>query len=339
MENKNNVRNAFSFIWLVFFPFVVSWLLVDKNEYNLSEDDLKFINSYKSLGWLNIVLVLISVFLFIVSAYFNLNILVLIAEFLLFIVFLIIIIHIFFIFSSKFPLFSSNYEINFNFKKVDSGSEYIFYYFPFLSYYLWMEYVFLGKKMDFVRLVKEANLLYFFLFLFAFFVYFFNDFIYIFYLLLIFIILRVLWLIFGVDFRLFNFEKAYSKFPYEVFAYLEGLVYFFVNWLINVVRWKKIASYSKYVNQIKNYYVTWYDIHITLKKLKKYLFLHLSYLIFVLFCIYSFYQAFLGFDNIIVIIFGIVGLFYIFILPVVISKKIFPLPFVSLILYFLLKKF
>jgi hypothetical protein len=39
----------FAFVGLVFFPFVVTWLLKDAKDYELSETDIKFINSYKQI--------------------------------------------------------------------------------------------------------------------------------------------------------------------------------------------------------------------------------------------------------------------------------------------------
>jgi hypothetical protein len=43
-----NHTKLFSIIALVFFPFLVSFLLKDsKSDYDLSENDIKIINSYK----------------------------------------------------------------------------------------------------------------------------------------------------------------------------------------------------------------------------------------------------------------------------------------------------
>jgi hypothetical protein len=45
---QNKSRNLFAFVALTFFPFLIDILLKDSyQDYSLTEDDIKFINSYK----------------------------------------------------------------------------------------------------------------------------------------------------------------------------------------------------------------------------------------------------------------------------------------------------
>jgi len=338
MKNKNNIRNAFSFIWLVFFPFVVSWLLSDKSEYELSEDDVKFIRSYQKVGWFDIFFAILAMVLFFLSFYLNLSILSFIAELIIFLVFLNILVHIFFIYSNKYPLFTQKAKLNFVTLERWSSS-YFFYYLPFVNYYIWLKYAFLWEKLEWVEVLKESNLIYFILFLLWLLVYFFPSFIYVFYLVLILIVVKVLWLFFWINFKWINLTNLFSKFPYEILAYIEWFFYFLLKNLFFILKWKQVIPYHKYVSQIKLYYSNWYDLNLTLKKFKKYLFLHLSYLILISFFGYVIFDTINGFYNIIVICFWVLWLLYIFVLPLVLLKKVFPLPFISLLLYTILKKF
>ena len=61
IENQvNNPKKLFSFIALVYFPFLVDFLLKDWQEvYSLTKEDMDFINSYKKAGYIVIVLTLV----------------------------------------------------------------------------------------------------------------------------------------------------------------------------------------------------------------------------------------------------------------------------------------
>ena len=340
MENKNSIKKWFSFIWLAFFPFVVSWLLSDNEEYSLSDKDIDFIASYQKLGWLNIFLVLLGIILLFLSAYFNFYFLATIWQVLIFFVFLNILVHVFFIYQNKFPIFvsSSMYKISF-FSYDKSDNSYFFYYLPFVSYYLWLKILFQNDSGLPNDLLKEANFMYFLLFLIAFLIYFFPSLVYVFYVLVFVILLRLVGLLVGVDFGLFNFYSTYEKFPYEILAYVEWFVYFLVKNLIFVLKWKKTISYLRYVKQIQSYYQTGYDLNLTLKKTRKYLFLLLSYVVLISFLLYIFWQSFYLIDSFIVIVFWVLWLLYLFLLPVKLSRKLFPLPFLSLVFYQILRKF
>jgi len=329
-----NQAKFFAFVWLVFFPFVVSWLLKESNDYDLSDNDIKFINAYKQLWWLILFWLLLIVGLYIVGVWFRLDYLFSIANLALALLFIFLFINIFFIFSDRFPLGKTDLNVDIKTEKVEwMDINLLFAYVPFLNYYLWLNW---NKKYQYY--LKESNLLWFVLFVIGV-VSFFYPLYNLFYLILLIIIVRFVSLFVGVDFPVIRqfVNNLYEKFPQEILIYLEAGLYYLVNSLFLVIKWKTTAPYKVYFEQIKKFYLQGYQIENILKKSKKYLFLVLSYLVAIFFFWWILWKNLVWVDY--VVVFSVLWVSYYLFLAIFIERKVYSIPLISLLIFYILKKF
>ena len=326
-----NQAKWFAFVWLVFFPFLVNWSLKDEG-YDLNWEEKKFINSYKQIGWLILFGLFVTVILYVIGIWFKLDYLFSLANLVLLLSFSFLFVHIFLLFSGKPPLMMKDLSVNIETTKVDSFDiNLLFAYVPFLNYYL-----LLTNKAKYLDHLKQANMLYFLLFLiWVLSLYFPLE--NLFYFVLFIIIVRGVSLFMWIDISYFNFLAKYRKFPYEVLVYVEAGFYFLVNNLFLVLKNKSTVPYKVYVDQIVDFYLKGFEFNKVLKKIKKYLFLHISYAVFLFFVLFNIWNSW-AWENYIAI-FSLVWFAYYFILPCWVEAKLYPLPFISLITFYILKKF
>lgn len=331
-EKKTNIVSLFSFVWFVFFPFVVSWLMSD--EYELSNEEKDFISSYRKLWWLNIIIVLLLILAYSFSFYFDVLFLVPFLNLFLVLFFIYLFINIYFIFSNKKPFAPNSFDLKLEVDKVKSWDLALVYlYLPFVNFYLLV-----SKKYskDEEYYLKESNLLSFVLFLIWFLSYYF-DFYALFYLLVFMIIFRAISLFLWLNFFRLK-DLFYNTFPYEILLYLEALLYYIFHNLLQVIKWKRISSYKTYLHWINEFYSKSYDLDNILKKPKKYVFLFISYVIYIWYFWLILWNS-LFLMNGYYLTFSVLGLLLYIIMPVVLNKKLYPLPFISLITFYILKKF
>ncbi len=332
-----NQAKLFAFVWLVFFPFVVDWLLKDKNNYELTEEEIKFINYYKKTWWTILLLIVLVILLFVIWTLIQFELVFFIANILLVLTFVFLFINIFFIFNEKLPFWKNDLSLKIETTYNNEFNINMFFaYAPFLSFYLLLT----NKLEEKYRYnLIEANLFYLILF----FIWVLNYFLWlraIFWTILLILIIRAVSLFVWLDFPIIKtfISKLYKKFPYELLIYIEVTVFYLINNLILVLKWKKTLSYSVYFNQIEKFYLQSFPVHNILKKTKKYLFLIISYTIFLLFMLYIIYENLVWWLDFVEII-SVVWFAYYFILPIFIEKRVYPIPLISLIIFYILKMF
>ncbi len=160
-----------------------------------------------------------------------------------------------------------------------------------------------------------------------------------FYLILLIIIVRFVSLFVGVDFPVIRqfVNNLYEKFPQEILIYLEAGLYYLVNNLFLVIKWKTTVPYKVYFEQIKKFYLQGYQIENILKKSKKYLFLVLSYLVAIFFFWWILWKNLVWVDY--VVVFSVLWVSYYLFLAIFIERKVYSIPLISLLIFYILKKF
>jgi len=330
---KNQVK-LFAFVGLVFFPFVVNWLLKDAEDYDLSKSDVNFINAYKQVWRLILFWLILIILLYIVGIWFKLGYLFSIINLLLTLLFTFLVINIFFLFSDRYPLGKTDLNIDIKTEQIDwMDINLLFAYTPFLNYYLWLKW---NKKYEYY--LKESNLFWFVLVLVGM-ISFFYPLYNLFYLILLIIIVRFVSLFVGVDFPVIRqfVNNFYEKFPQEILIYVEAWGYYLINNLFLVIKWKSTIPYNVYFKQIKKFCLQGYHIENILKKTKKYLFLVLSYLAVIFFFWWILYKNLIWTNY--VIIFSVVWISYYLLLSIFLERKVYPIPLISLLIFYILKKF
>jgi len=341
-NTQQSPRKLFSLVALIFFAPIVWFLLNDsENDYELTENDLKIINTYKKAWYFVWALTLSIVAILIAYLKFEYSILIYIVYFITTILVVYMIYNIKLIFDGKWALLFSDKDI----KKIEIQEvkawniDYLLVYIPFLN-----EYLFQTKKytQEQEYWLKESIFVYFFLWMVGSFAIFYDSFIKIFYLIVLFIVLRIVSLFVWVDFIPDNIKAwIYNSFKNRVtnlFAYFCALIHFIFQNLFRLVKWKKTYEYKLYLhkaNEILNQEV---DIKSILKKPKKYLYIILSYTILVIllaYLLYKWYFSFLPYVHII----SVLIIWNYFFMWVFIEKKLYNIPFLSAILWKILKKF
>jgi len=328
---QKNITKLLAFVWLVFFPFLVEYFLKD-NDYDLTEEEIKFIKAYRLIWWYIFWGLVLIVSLYILLLIFKLNQFFVIVNILLAVLFLFLIVNIFFIFSWKLPFGKTDVLNNFKGIKIENtwfDLNKFFCYIPFFNFYLLLTW-----NNQYEKYLKESNIFWFVLIVVWVFSIFWNiD--WWFYFLLFILILRIVSISIWID---LNFAKInfFSKFPHETLVYLESAIYWLLNDFILFITWKKTLWYFIYLHKIKKFYLTWYPIK-SLKKTKKYLFLILSYVIFILTSVYLTRYAIVWSNYI--ALFSVLGLTYYILFPVYFEKNVYPIPFLSLFLFYILKNF
>lgn len=339
---EQNPRKLLSLVALIYFPFIVSFLIEgSKQEYNLSEDDMKFILTYQKAWYFLIAWTILTAILFILSIYYDIYMLSLIINIVILFFIVYVFVNIFLIFSDK-PavLFTSSDVKNLNINKVQSWNIfYILSYLPFVNFYLynWKNYT---KEQEYR--IKEASLIYFkwaiVWILSMFFIWLVN----IFYFILFFLIIRSVSLFFGVDFIPESIKKliytSYDDNPLEIVSYFCAFIYYISNSLYLLLRWKKLDDYGKYLYKVRNNIKQTYEMISILKKPTKYLYLILSYIVFIILLTYLFYQAWYSFYPFVYLFSLIIFISYVVIVYYN-QKKIVFLPIITSSIQFILSKF
>lgn len=340
--NEKNPRKLLSFVWLVYFPFILSYLIKDQeNDFNLSLNDLKIIESYQKAWYFVIFMTIILVVLFLVWFRYNIYLL----DNITYILSILLVVYIFYniinIFTDKNAFLFSKSDIkNIEINKIEEWKiEYLFLYTPFLNYYLY-----LNKKYNEndKYLLKESIFMYLLLSIFWILWFYFYWAISLFYVILLFIIVRIVSLFLWIDFIPDKLKQfIYSSFDisiFQIFKYIEAIFYYIFNNLLNFLKNKKIVPYIHYVKNIDTFLKTWYELKSILKKPKKFLFLILSYAIFIIYISYLFYASLTSYNIYIYIISLLILSYYIF-WNIFYEKKILPLPFLSLIIFYIIRIF
>ena len=339
---ERNPRKLLSLVALIYFPFIISFLVEDsQQDYNLSDDDIKFIKTYQKAWYFLIVWTIITIILFILSFYYNIYILNLITNILVIFFLIYVFVNIFMIFSDK-PaiLFTSNDVKNLNINKVSSWNVfYILSFLPFVNFYLysWKNYT---QEQEYW--LKESSLMYFlwsFVWILSMF---FTWLVGLFYFILLFVIIRSVSLFFGVDFIPDSIKNlvytSYEDNPLELFSYFCAFIYFIFHSLYLLLKWKKLYDYWKYLYKVKNNIKQTYELNSILKKPKKYLYLILSYVVFIIIFVYLLYQAWYSFYAFVYLFSLIVFLSYIVIVYYN-HKKIVFLPMITSSISVIISKF
>ena len=340
--NEKKSRNLFSLVALVYFPFLISLLIKDSDDYELSENDVKIIKTYQKAGWFVIIMTFIIVLLFLVSfRYSDLLYLNSISYFLTIFLVVFLFYNIYLIFLDKPALLFSWKEISeIKVSKVETWNlDYLFLYVPFLNTYKYFLKDYTEKQ---VYWLKESNLLYLILSILWFLAIYFPIFLSLFYLFLLLIIIRVVSLLFWIDFVPDNIkEKIYNSYEnniWTVFAYIAWPIrYISINFYQFLIKKPKMP-FNIVMKKTKEFLETEYDLKTILKKPKKYLFLILSYLILFIYFFYLFYINLSSF-NIYVIYFSLFILLSYFVFKVYITKKVVVIPFLSCLLFYIIKLF
>lgn len=346
--NEKNPRTLFSLVALIYFPFIVNFLLSDNtnNEYNLSDNDLKIINTYKKAWYFVIILTIIAVLFLILSFFYEIDILGIslikfIAEFLFTILIVYILINIIRIYSNEYALLFTKSDIkNLSINKVSSWNIfYILIYLPFINFYIYNSKKY-TKEQEYW--VKEASLFYFKWWIIWILSIFFPWLIILFYFMLFFIIIRSISLFFGIDFIPDSIKKiiysSYENNPLETFSYICAFIYFMINNLYIIIKWKKTEDYKRYLFKVENNLKQTYDINSVLKKQKKYLYLLLSYGIFFILFIYLLYFSWYSFYSFVYIFSLLIFASYI-IIDYYNHKKLVVIPIITPVINFIVNKF
>lgn len=335
-------RKLLSLVALIYFPFIVPLLLKwEQNDYNLDENDIIFINSFKKAWYLVIFLTIVTIILFCVSFYYSIDLIWNISFFATLALVLYVFYNVFLIFSNKQALLFTNADIkDLNVNKVESMNfEYILTYVPFLSTYKFFTKTY-TKEQEYR--VKEANLFYFIWGIIAFWAIFSYSLFSLFYVFLLFILVRAISLFFWVDFLPDSIKKiiyeSYKNSPYELFAFFCAFVAFCAVNTVRFVQGKKNTPYLKFLHQIKENLIQTYELNSVLKNPKKYLFLILSYLLLFLILAYYIYVSIYSF-SIFVYLFWIAVLSSYFILNYYTNKTVLTIPILTPIIKFIVKKF
>ncbi len=340
--NEKNPRNLFSLVALIYFPFLISVLTKDSDDYELSENDIKIINTYKKAWWFMIFMTFTIVILFLISfryssfLYFDS-----VAYFWTILLVIYLFYNIYLIFTDKSALLFSWKDVTeIKVQKVESWNlDYLFLYIPFLNSY---KYILKDYTENQIYWLKESNLLYLILSVFWILSIYFSIFLSLFYILLLFIIIRVISLLFWIDFIPDNLKEiiynSYKNNIWTIFSYISWPIkYLFVNFY-QFLKKKSKVPFDVIIKNTKVFLETEYDLKTILKKPKKYLFLILSYLIFIIYFSYLFYTNLNSF-NIYVIYISLFILISYFILKIYFTKKIPVIPFLTCVMFYLVKLF
>ncbi len=340
--NEKNPRNLFSLVALVYFPFLISLLIKDSDDYELSENDINIINTYQKAWWFMIFVTFVIVILFLISfRYLSFLYLNTIAYFWTILLVIYLFYNIYLIFTDKSALLFSWRDITeIEVQKVETWNlDYLFLYIPFINSYKYFLKDYTEKQ---VYWIKESNLLYLILSIFWIFSIYFPVFLSLFYLLLLFIIIRVISLLFWIDFIPDNIKNqiynSYKNNIFTVFSYISWPVkYIFVNFY-QFLKHKPKASFIKVFKDTEGFLETEYDLKSILKKPKKFLFLILSYLFLIIYFSYLFYTNLASF-NIYLIYFSLFVLVSYFVSKIYLTQKIPVVPFLSCVLFYIIKLF
>jgi len=340
--NEKNPRNLFSLVALIYFPFLIPLLTKDSSDYELSENDMKIIKTYQKAWWFILIMTFIIVLLFLISfRYSNFLYLDSIAYFWSILLVIYLFYNIYLIFSDKSALLFTWKDIaEIDVSKVESWNlDYLFLYIPFVNSYKYFSKDYTEKQ---IYWLKESNLLYLKLAILWFLSIYFPIFLSLFYLLLLFIIVRVISLLFWIDFISDNLKEivynSYKNNIFTVFSYVFWPIkYLFINFY-QFLKQKSKLPFHVVIKNTKDFLETEYDLKTILKKPKKYLFLILSYLILIIYFSYLFYINLNSF-NIYVIYISLLILISYFIEKIYITKKIPVIPFLTCILFYIVKLF
>lgn len=340
--NEKNPRNLFSLVALIYFPFLISLLTKDSDDYELSENDIKIINTYKKAWWFMIFMTFAIVILFLISfRYSNLFYLDSIAYFWTILLVIYLFYNIYLIFTDKSALLFSWKDIKeIKVQKVETWNlDYLFLYIPFVNSYRYFLKDYTEKQ---VYWLKESNLLYLILSIFWIFSIYFPVFLSLFYLLLLFIIIRVISLLFWIDFIPDNLKEliynSYKNNIFTIFSYVSWPIkYIFINFY-QFLKHKPKAPFIKVFKNTEDFLEMEYDFKSILKKPKKFLFLILSYLFLIIYFFYLFYTNLTSF-NIYLIYFSLFILVSYFVFKIYLTQKIPVVPFLSCILFYIIKLF
>ena len=339
---EKNPRKLLSLVALIYFPFIINFLIDDsQQDYNLSDDDVKFIKTYQKAWYFLIAWTIITVILFMLSFYYNIYLLNAITNILVIFFIIYVFVNIFVIFSDK-PaiLFTNNDVKKLNINKVGSWNVfYILSYLPFVNFYLysWKNYT---QEQEYW--LKESSLLYFiwaFVWILSMF---FAWFIGLFYFILFFVIVRSVSLFFGIDFIPDSIKNlvyiSYEDNPLEILSYFCAFIHYIFYSLYLLLKWKKLDNYWKYLYKVKINIKQTYELNSILKKPKKYLYLFLSYVVFILIFVYLAYQSWYSFYTFVYLFSLIIFLSYIVIVYYN-HKKIVFLPVITPSIFIILKQF
>jgi len=338
---EKNPRKLLSLVALIYFPFIISFLIEDsQQEYNLSDDDIKFIWTYQKAWYFLIVWTIITSILFIISFYYNIYYLSKIINIIIIFFLWYVFFNIFYIFSDKPAILFTSADIkNININKVNSWNIfYILAFLPFINFYL---FNLKNYNQEQEYWLKEASLLYFiwaFIWILSMF---FIWLVTLFYFILLFVIIRSISLFFGIDFIPDFIKKiiysSYEHNPLELFAYLCAFVNYIFHSLYLLLKWKKLEDYKKYLYISKKNIKQTYEINSILKNYKKYIYLILSYIIFFIIFAYLSYESFNSFYSFVYLFSLIVFISYIIINYY--NHKFIPfIPIITLILEFIINK-
>ena len=330
--NNSSLRYSFSLVWLVFFAPIVGMLLKGwESDFDLSEDDIKIINSYKKAWYFVWLLIALIITAFVLYLKLNIGLILYIAYTLIIIVVLYMWYNIYLIFANKWALLFSWEDI----KKIEVNSikswnaDYILLYLPFLN-----EYLFQNKKYTKEQeyWIKESIFFYFLLAITWVLALFFPNLLGLFYIIVLFLILRSVSLFFWVDFVPDTIKSiiynSFSKRSIELFAYFCALIHFIFQNIFLLIKWKKTYEFGFYLHKTKEILTTEYELNSILKKPKKYLSIIISYLLVIAIFGYLFYKAFYSFYPYIYLGSTILLLEFVF-LNVFLQKKLYKLPILT----------
>jgi len=331
-------RELYSIVALLFFAPIVNYVLEPKN---LTENDIKIINTYKKAWyfvWFLVLIVIVSLILFLK---FNYDILGYIAYWTIIFIVIYIFWNIKLIFTGKAALLFSSKELQkIEIKSVKAGKiDYILLYLPFIN-----EYLFQTKKytQEQAYWLKESVFLYFILGIIGVISIFFPNFISIFFMIVFLIIGRSVSLFFWIDIVPDNVKaiiyNSFEKRSIELFAYICAAIKTIFYNILLLVSGKKTNNYGYYLHKAKDFLQKEYEIKSILKKPKKYLSIILAYLLITIFVAYLIYKSFYSFNPYLYLFSTILFASYIY-LASYITKKLYNLPIISGILSKILKAF
>jgi len=341
IENNQSPRILFSLVALIFFAPIVNVLLKwNEEDYELTENDIKIIATYKKACYAIYFIILIILTLLFFYIKYSIDLLIYAIYTLVILVSAYIIYNIKLIYDNKWALFFSNDEI----KKLEVkyikawNVDYLLLYIPFLNEYLFQKKQYSKEQEYWLKESIFFSYILWFVWVLSFFL---PSFINLFYIIVLLIIWRSISLLFGIDFIPDNIkEKIYNSFStktVELFAYICAIFYFTFWNLINLLSNKKRLDFGFYLHQSKKYLNIWYEINSILKKFKKYLYLILSYAVFVWINLFLLIKSKNSFSYVYVLsLFIIIFPFY---LSIVKEKKLYNLPFISKLLEKVMKKF
>jgi len=342
MTEQNNYRKLFSVVALVFFAPIISTLLKDnENDYELSENDIKIINTYKKAWYLVLLSTIINISILIVYIKYSLSFLIYIIYWITAFITIYLLYNINLIYSDKWALFFSWNEI----KKIEVNNvkawniDYLLLYLPFVNEYLFQSKKF-TKEQEYW--LKESVFLYFILAIIWNLSIFFPNLVGVFFFLVFIIIARIVSLFFWIDVVADNIKAniydSFEKRSLELFAYFCAWIKFILHNLFLVLTWKKTNEYWYYLYKTKELLKKEYELNSVLKKSKKYVSIILSYLIVTILFGYLFYKAYYSFRPYLYIFSVAILATYVYLISYL-TKNLYNIPVISWILTKIIKKF